>query len=141
MCTNYVASRNRAYYRCKGHYNGGFEKKCSMNHALRADKAEEKVWNFVSEVLTDPSRLALGLERMLENERQPSREEGETSWLRRISEVNGKQERLLNLHLDGDTTAAQFHAKSAELREAQLGSGEPTRSRSLPPRSPGGPQA
>jgi uncharacterized membrane protein YcjF (UPF0283 family) len=47
-------------------------------------------------------------------------EEGETSWLRRISEVNGKQERLLNLHLDGDITAAQFRAKSAELREARL---------------------
>jgi hypothetical protein len=34
--------------------------------------------------------------------------------------VDGKQERLLNLHLDGDTTAAQFRAKSAELREARL---------------------
>ena len=42
------------------------------------------------------------------------------SWLKRMSEVDSKQERLLNLHLDGDITAAQFRAKSAELREARL---------------------
>ena len=87
---------------------------------MRADKVEEKVWNFVSEVLTDPSCLARGLERMLEDERQPSSGEDETSWLKKISEVDGKQERLLNLHLDGDITAAQFRAKSAELREARV---------------------
>ena len=50
-----------------------------MNRALRADKAEEKVWKFVSEVLTNPSRLARGIERMLENERQPSSGEDEAS--------------------------------------------------------------
>ena len=91
-----------------------------MNRALRADKAEEKVWKFVNEVLTNPSRLALGLERMLEDERQASSGEDEASWLRRISEVDGKQERLLNLHLDGDITAAQFRAKSAELSQARV---------------------
>ena len=37
-----------------------------------SSKAEEKVWNFVHEVLTNPSRLARGLEKMLEDERQPS---------------------------------------------------------------------
>ena len=98
MSTNYIASRNRAYYRCTGHYNGGIEKKCPMNRALRADKAEEKVWKFVSKVLKDPSHLARGLERMLENERQPSSGEDEAFWLKRMSEVDGKQERLLNLH-------------------------------------------
>jgi site-specific DNA recombinase len=120
MSTNYIASRNRAYYRCTGHYNGGIEKRCSMNHALRADKAEEKVWKFVSEVLTNPSRLARGIERMSENERQPLSGEDEASWLKRISEVDRKQERLLNLHLDGDITAAQFRAKSAELSQARV---------------------
>jgi hypothetical protein len=50
---------------------------------------------------------------------EPSSEEDEASWLKRISEVDRKQERLLNLHLDGDITAAQFRAKSAELSEAR----------------------
>jgi hypothetical protein len=31
-----------------------------------------------------------------------------------------KQERLLDLHLDGDITAEQFRAKSAELQEARV---------------------
>jgi outer membrane protein TolC len=34
--------------------------------------------------------------------------------------VDSKQERLLNLHLNGDISVAQFRAKSAELREARL---------------------
>jgi hypothetical protein len=55
---------------------------------------------------------------MLDNERQPSIGEDETSWLRRIAEIDLKQERLLDLHLDGDITAEQFRAKSAELDEA-----------------------
>jgi hypothetical protein len=106
-----------------------------MNHALRADKAEEKVWKFVSEVLTDPSRLARGIERMLEDEHEPSSKEDEASWLKRISEVDGKQERLLNLHLGGDITVAQFRTKSAELSEARAaaeGQLEVARSRLAP---------
>ena len=45
---------------------------------------------------------------MLENEREPAAGEDETSWLKRIAEINVKQERLLDLRLDGDITAKQF---------------------------------
>jgi hypothetical protein len=57
---------------------------------------------------------------MLENERQPSAGEDETSWLRRITEIDLKQERLLDLHLDGDITTEQFRSKSEELKEARV---------------------
>ncbi len=33
--------------------------------------------------------------------------------------MNVKQERLLDLHLEGDVTMAQFRSKSEELREAR----------------------
>jgi hypothetical protein len=56
---------------------------------------------------------------MLENERQPSAGEDETSWLKRIAEIDLKQERLLDLHLDGDITTEQFRAKRTELEEAR----------------------
>jgi hypothetical protein len=56
---------------------------------------------------------------MLESERRPSSGEDEASWLKRISEVDSKQEQLLNLHLDGDITKVQFRAKSAELMKAR----------------------
>jgi hypothetical protein len=119
MGTNHIASRGRSYYRCTGHYNGGLEK-CPMNRSLRADEVEPRVWSFVSEILTDPSRLTRGLERMLESEREPSGGEDEASWLRRLSEINVKQERLLDLHLQGDITTTQFRSKSEELKMARV---------------------
>jgi hypothetical protein len=91
-----------------------------MNRSLRADEAERRVWEFVSDILTHPARLTQGLEKMLENERQPSAGEDETSWLNRIAEIDLKQERLLDLHLNGDITTEQFHSKSEELKEAHL---------------------
>jgi hypothetical protein len=90
-----------------------------MSHTVRADEADKRVWEFVSNILTNPDRLARGLEKMLENERQPSVGEGETTWLKRIAEIDLKQERLLDLHLDGDITTEKFRAKSAELEAAR----------------------
>lgn len=69
---------------------------------------------------------------MLENEHQPTTGEDETSWLRRLAEIDLKQERLLDLHLDGDITTQQFRAKSGELeklRAAAEGQLEAARSR------------
>ncbi len=90
-----------------------------MSRTVRAEEAGAQVWEFVYEILTDPVRLVYVFEKMLESEGQPSAGEDEASWLRRISEVDGKQEQLLNLHLDGDITKVQFRAKSAELEEAR----------------------
>jgi hypothetical protein len=61
-----------------------------------------------------------GLDKMLENECQPAVGEDDTSWLKRIAEIDLKQERLLDLHLDGDITTEQFRTKSAELEEARV---------------------
>jgi hypothetical protein len=74
-------------------------------------------------VLTDPTRLAAGLEKMQENEARSldsaSAEQEEASWLNRISEIEHKEERLLDLRLEGDITAEQFRAKSGALQEAR----------------------
>jgi hypothetical protein len=56
---------------------------------------------------------------MLEDERRPSAGEDETPRLTRIAEMDLKQERLLDPHLDGDITTEQFRAKCAELEEAR----------------------
>jgi hypothetical protein len=90
-----------------------------MSRTIRADKAETRVWEFVSEILTNPHRLAQGLEKMLENERQPSAAEDEAPWLKRVAEIDLKQERLLDLHLGGDITTEQFRTKGAKLEEAR----------------------
>ena len=119
MTVNHIRAKGRGYYRCAGRYNGGIESRCSMSRTVRAEEAETRVWGFVSEILTNPHRLAQGLEKMLENERQPSAGEDDASWLRRITELDLKQERLLDLHLDGDITTEQFRTKGAELEEAR----------------------
>jgi hypothetical protein len=119
MSVNYIRAKGRGYYRCTGRYNGGIENRCSRGHTVRAEGAEARVWEFVSGILTNPQRLTRGLEKMLENERQPSAEENKSSWLKRIAEIDLKQERLLDLHLDGDITTEQFRAKSAELEETR----------------------
>ena len=64
--------------------------------------------------------LERGLERTIENERAPSKAEDEASWLRRIAEIDLKQERLLDLRLDGDITSEQFRARCAELKDARV---------------------
>jgi site-specific DNA recombinase len=120
MTVNHVRAKGRGYYRCTGRYNGGIESRCSMSHTIRAEAAETRVWEFVSEILTNPQRLARGLEKMLEDESKPSAGEDETPWLKRIAEIDLKQKRLLDMHLDGDITTEQFRAKSAELEEARL---------------------
>ncbi|MBV9454143.1 MAG: zinc ribbon domain-containing protein [Rubrobacter sp.] len=121
MSVNYIRAKGRGYYRCPGRYNGGVEKPCSMSHTVRAEEAGGQVWEFVSEILTNPYRLTQGLEKMLESERQPApRGADEASWLKRIADINTKQERLLNLHLDGDVTTEQFRAKRAELEDARI---------------------
>jgi hypothetical protein len=112
-------SNDRGYYRCMGRYNGGIEDRCSMSRTVRAEKAKTLVWEFVSEILSNPHRLAQGLEKMLENERQLSTGEGETLWLKRIAEIDLKRERLLDLHPGGDITTEQFRIKSAKLAEAR----------------------
>jgi len=55
---------------------------------------------------------------MIENERVRSTAEDEVSWLRRIAEIDLRQERLLDLRLDGDITPEQFRARSTELKGA-----------------------
>jgi site-specific DNA recombinase len=120
MTVNHVRAKGRGYYRCAGRYNGGIESQCSMSRTVRAEEAETRVWGFVNEILTNPDRLAQGLEKMLEDERRPSAGEDETPWLKRIAEISFKQERLLNLHLDGDITTEQFRAKGAELEAVRV---------------------
>jgi hypothetical protein len=119
MGTNSVVARNRFYYRCAGRYNGGLAA-CSASRYIQAQKAEAEVWEFVRDILTDPSRLAVGLEKMQDNEASnASVEDEEASWLKRISKIERKEERLLDLHLEGDISTEQFREKSAVLQEAK----------------------
>lgn len=121
MSTNAIPKRNLFYYRCTRHYNGGIAA-CSANRAIRTDKVEPLVWEFVRNILTDPTRLAEGLEAMIENEASGSRsalEQDEATWLKHVSEIERKEERLLDLRLEGDITTEQYRTKNAGLVESK----------------------
>lgn len=92
----------------------------------------------MSEILTDPSNLARGLERMIESKRGPSAGEDEASWLGRISEIDAKQERLLDLRLDGNITPEQFRAQERPARRGPRRGGGSALSRQFAPLSPHG---
>jgi hypothetical protein len=71
-------------------------------------------------ILTDPSRLAVGLEKMQDNEASSaSAEDEEASWVKRIFKIERKQERLLDLHLEGDISTEQFREKCTTLHKAK----------------------
>jgi site-specific DNA recombinase len=124
MSVNYIRAKGRGYYRCAARYNGGLENACSMSRTMRAEVVGARVWEFVREILTNPSNLARGLERMIEHERAPSTAEDEALWLKRIAEIDLKQERLLDLRLDGDITPEQFRARGTELKNARVAAQE-----------------
>ena len=48
-----------------------------------------------------------------------SAEEEEAFWLKRVSQVERNEERLLDLRLEGDISTEQFHAKRAALQETK----------------------
>jgi site-specific DNA recombinase len=124
MSVNYIRAKGRGYYRCAARYNGGLENACSMSRTMRAEVVGARVWEYVREILTNPSNLARGLERMIEHERAPSTAEDEALWLKRIAEIDLKQERLLDLRLDGDITPEQFRARGTELKNARVAAQE-----------------
>jgi hypothetical protein len=57
---------------------------------------------------------------MIENERSPSTAEDEALWLKWIAEIDLKQERLLDLRLDGDITPEQFRVRATELKDVRV---------------------
>jgi site-specific DNA recombinase len=120
MSVNYIRAKGRGYYRCAARYNGGLENACSMSRTMRAEVVGARIWEFVREILMNPSNLAQGLDRMIEHERAPSTVEDEALWLKRIAEIYLRQERLLDLRLDGDITPEQFRARSADLKDARV---------------------
>ena len=70
------------------------------------------------------------------NERAPSTAEDEALWLKLIAEIDLKQERLLDLRLDGDITPERFRARSTEAQgRPRCGAGS-ARSLPLTPVSP-----
>jgi site-specific DNA recombinase len=121
MATNFITPRQTGYYRCGKRYRLG-KHACSQGKNYRAEETETTVWEFISGILKDPQRLRRGLDEMLDREkaltsRGPDEEEG--VWLKKLSEFKLKEERLLDLYLEGKLEADRYGVRVSQLKQAR----------------------
>ena len=78
------------YYRCVHHWHNG-RNACTNGKSLNVNKVEPPVWEFVSELLRDPTRVRAGLETLMEQERKGTRGDANQeakAWLDRLAQAD-----------------------------------------------------
>jgi site-specific DNA recombinase len=121
MATTFHPLRKMGYYRCGKRYRLGAHA-CSQGKNFRAEDTEAGVWNFVSNFLKDPERLRRGLDEMLDresalNSRAPG--EDEEGWLKKLSELEVQEERLLDLYLEGKLESDRYESRISQLKRSR----------------------
>jgi site-specific DNA recombinase len=107
------------YYRCARRAEKGSEA-CPHGKMYSAADVERRVWEFVSDLLTDPDQLRTDLDAMIEEERQeidgePKQEA--KSWLSKLAQVESKRSRFQDMAAEGYITFEELGAKLSELEE------------------------
>lgn len=103
------------YYRCPTRHLKGKDA-CSQGRSYRAEEIEALAWGFISDLLKDPDRLRVGLERMIDRERNGLRgdPEHETKrWLRNLTEADSKRARLQDMAAEGLITFDELYGPSS----------------------------
>jgi len=126
MMTSSVAAARvkgrRFYYRYRKHSRDGKEA-CPHRRNHRANVVEPLVWEFVSGLLKDPTRLRAGLERLIVQERAAMRggdpEKEAKAWLEQLSEVDQERRGYLRLAAKGRITDDELDEALAELEETR----------------------
>ena len=77
----------------------------------------------MSSVLKDPERLRLGVDEMLDREKALSSRgpgEDEEGWLKKLSEFEVQEERLLDLHLEGKLESDRYESRVSHLKRSRI---------------------
>src|SRR5215204_1636556 len=109
------------YYRCPRRAQDGAAA-CSQANYHIAEEVESSVWNLVCSILTDPKQLRDDLERLIEQERQSVRGDPERevrTWFDKLSEIDSKRSRYIDLAADGVMSRDELKAKLARLGETR----------------------
>ena len=110
------------YYRCPRRAQDGAAA-CSQAKYHVAEEVERGVWNLVRSILTDPKQLRDDLERLIEQERQSSvrgdPEREVRTWLEKLSEIDCKRSRYIDLAADGIMSRDELKTKLARLEESR----------------------
>jgi site-specific DNA recombinase len=121
VTTKRPSGKRYFYYRCPKRAQDGAAT-CSQAKYHVAEEVESGVWNLVCSILTDPKQLRDDLERLLEQERHGVRGNPERevrTWLEKLSEIDRKRSRYIDLAADGIMSRDELKAKLARLEETR----------------------
>jgi site-specific DNA recombinase len=107
------------YYRCARQAEKGSEA-CPHKKMYPVADVEHRVWEFVSDLLTDPDQLRADLDAMIEEERQGMHgepEQEEKPWLRKLAQVESKRSRFQDMAAEDYITFDELGAKLSDLEK------------------------
>jgi site-specific DNA recombinase len=105
------------YYSCASRREGKLSS-CANRKTHRAERIEPAVWDLVSALLTDPERLRVGLDAMVEQERGGVRGDPDHEarvWLERLAEADRMRTGYQELAAKGLMTIEELSARLEEL--------------------------
>jgi site-specific DNA recombinase len=122
---NTTTERYHHYYKCPNRLpRSGIVERCpGSRKSHKAEKTEALVWDFVSGLLKDPTRLKIGLEKRIEEERSrgtrgdPDREA--KTWLGQLEEIEAKRSRFQDMAAEGLISFEELRAKLYSLNESR----------------------
>jgi site-specific DNA recombinase len=119
-----AGGRIYAYYKCSRLVRFGKDG-CSPDRVRtthRAEEVEQRVWEFVSDLMKDPDELQADLERMIELEKRSAHGDPEReakAWLDKLAEVEAERRGYLRLAARDSITDAELDEALAELEETR----------------------
>ena len=116
-CTGRNDDKRHFYYQCRTRYNNA-GRDCANRKSLRAEETEERVWEFVCNLLTDPKRLRAGLTRVIEEERTALRGDPDKeakTWAAKIEQTDLKRSGFQDMAAEGLITLDELRSKLAAL--------------------------
>ena len=106
----YQCNHTRSQYRGEAQY-------CTAKF-LRADYAEQAVWNSIRDAMQEPDRLWLGVRKSNEANKKARRllEQAIATEQAEIDKIHGKEARLLDLYESGDLSKEKYRARMADCQ-------------------------
>jgi site-specific DNA recombinase len=114
-CARRQTGRTYNYYRCIGtdKHRRGRDAICT-NTSVRGQELEARVWSDLCELLRDPARLTSELQRRREATPQSSSQL--ESAQRRLKDLSGRLDRLIDAYAEGLLKKAEFESRIGPLR-------------------------
>ena len=119
MTTHSLSSPAYHYYVCQQRARNG-RGACPNSKFHRAEPLEQRVWGFVSRLLSDAHRLKAGLDKMIEEEQASLHTDPDQEaevWVENLAEANRKRSGFQDMAAEGLITFDELRAKLAELEE------------------------